>query len=279
LISRFLVNEFDKYTIPPIIFTCTGMTPEKKTIIATDPWGSLKSFTAARIALGRSGVSVPLQEALKFKLAHAHARDAVYSLLDIAALHAALESFAVPIYHLKSEVVNREEYLKRPDRGRRLGVSSASLLQATDHKPADVAFVLADGLSAEAINLHAIPVLKNVIQVLKESNIALAPISLVEQGRVAIGDEIGSLLNAKLVVILIGERPGLSSPDSMGAYITYAPRVGLTDESRNCISNIRPEGLIYTDAATKIFYLIQEALRLKLSGVALKDNSNLLKGH
>jgi ethanolamine ammonia-lyase small subunit len=254
------VNEFDKYTIPPIIFTCTGMTPEKKTIIATDPWGSLKSFTAARIALGRSGVSVPLQEALKFKLAHAHARDAVYSLLDIAALHAALESFAVPIYHLKSEVVNREEYLKRPDRGRRLGVSSASLLQATDHKP-------------------AIPVLKNVIQALKESNIALAPISLVEQGRVAIGDEIGSLLNAKLVVILIGERPGLSSPDSMGAYITYAPRVGLTDESRNCISNIRPEGLIYTDAATKIFYLIQEALRLKLSGVALKDNSNLLKGH
>jgi ethanolamine ammonia-lyase small subunit len=251
------------------------MTPEKKSAVTADPWQSLQSLTAARIALGRTGVSVPLQEALNFKLAHAHARDAVYSSLDVHALHTALESFDLPIYHLKSAVTNREEYLKRPDRGRRLDTTSVNTLTAIEHNPSDVAFVLADGLSATAINRHAIPVLQNTIAALRGAAITLAPLCIVEQARVAIGDAIGQLLCAKIVVILIGERPGLTSPDSMGAYITYNPSVGLTDESRNCISNIRPEGLVYTDAATKIVYLAQEALRLKLSGVELKDNSIL----
>lgn len=253
------------------------MTPEKKSPVTTDPWQSLQSLTAARIALGRTGVSVPLQEALNFKLAHAHARDAVYSSLDAHALHIALESLDLPIYHLKSAVTSREEYLKRPDRGRRLDTASIKTLTAIDHTPSDVAFVLADGLSATAINRHAIPVLQNIITALRSTAITIAPLCIVEQGRVAIGDEIGELLRARIVVILIGERPGLTSPDSMGAYITYSPTVGLTDESRNCISNIRPEGLPHADAATKIVYLTREALRLKLSGVELKDNSNVLK--
>lgn len=248
------------------------MTPEKKSPVETDPWQSLQSLTAARIALGRTGVSVPIQEALNFKLAHAHARDAVYSSLDVDALHAALELFDLPVYHLKSAVASREEYLKRPDRGRRLDAISVKTLTAIDAKTYDVAFVLADGLSATAVNRHAIPVLQHAVAALRSKAITLAPLAIVEQARVAIGDEIGQLLCAKIVVILIGERPGLTSPDSMGAYITYNPTVGLTDESRNCISNIRPEGLVYMDAAAKIVYLVQEALRLKLSGVELKDN-------
>lgn len=251
------------------------MTPEKKSAVITDPWQPLQSLTAARIALGRTGVSIPLREALNFKLAHAHARDAVYSSLDAHTLHTALESFDLPIHHLRSAVTNREEYLKRPDRGRRLDTVSVHTLTALGHTPSDIAFVLADGLSATAINRHAIPVLQNIIADLRRKAISIAPLCVVEQGRVAIGDEIGQLLCAKIVVILIGERPGLTSPDSMGAYITYNPTVGLTDESRNCISNIRPEGLCYTDAANKIVYLVQEALRLKLSGVELKDNSTL----
>lgn len=249
------------------------MTPGKKSPVTTDPWQSLQPLTAARIALGRTGVSVPVQEALNFKLAHAHARDAVYSSLDVHALHTALESFNLPIYHLRSAITNREEYLKRPDRGRRLDAISVKTLTAIEQDQSNIAFVLADGLSATAVNRHAIPVLQHAITALQNQAISIAPLTIVEQGRVAIGDEIGQLLCTKIVVVLIGERPGLSSPDSMGAYITYNPTVGLTDESRNCISNIRPEGLTYTDAATKIVYLVQEALRLKLSGVELKDNS------
>jgi ethanolamine ammonia-lyase small subunit len=251
------------------------MTPEKKSAVTTDAWQSLQSLTAARIALGRTGVSIPLKEALEFKLAHAHARDAVYSSLDSHSLHTTLQTFELPIYNLKSSVTNREEYLKRPDRGRRLDATSVKTLTAIEHTPSDVAFVLADGLSATAVNRHAIPVLQRVIVSLQSTAATIAPLCIVEQGRVAIGDEIGELLHAKMVVILIGERPGLTSPDSMGAYLTYNPTVGLTDESRNCVSNIRPEGLRYTDAAGKILYLVQEALRLKLSGVELKDNSHL----
>ncbi|WP_333821444.1 ethanolamine ammonia-lyase subunit EutC [Ohtaekwangia sp.] len=249
------------------------MTPAKTPAITADPWQSLQTFTDARIALGRTGVSVPLQEALKFKLAHAHARDAVYSSLDCDALMQALEIFQLPLYRLHSIASTREEYLKRPDHGRRLNTSSVTLLKEISPSPTEVAFVLADGLSATAINKHAIPVLNFCISMLKHSGISLAPITLVEQARVATGDEIGELLHARLVVVLIGERPGLTSPDSMGAYITYAPAVGLTDEARNCISNIRPEGLPYKEAADKIFYLIQEILKRQLSGVNLKDNS------
>jgi len=243
-------------------------------LIQSDPWASLKAFTTARIALGRTGTAIPLQEVLAFKMAHAHARDAVYSRLETSALQEQLQSFHLPVALLHSSAADRYEYLQRPDKGRRLDADSAALL--TPATSQDVVFILADGLSATAVNVHACPLLQHVLPMLKATGISVGPLCLVRQGRVAIGDEIGALLKAKVTVVLIGERPGLSAADSMGAYITYGPQVGNTDEVRNCISNIREEGLQYPAAAGKIFYLLQEALRLKLSGVALKDNYGLL---
>lgn len=234
-------------------------------LIIADPWHELKAFTAARIALGRTGAAMPLQEVLRFKLAHAHAKDAVYSSLDINA-------FPWEINLLHSKAADRAEYLQRPDKGRQLNEDSRRSL-VPEHT--DIAIVLADGLSATAINHHAVPVLTYLYPMLQEKKISCARIQLVEQGRVAIGDEIGELLGVKLVLVLIGERPGLTSPDSLGAYLTWQPRQGLTDEARNCISNIRPEGLSYKMAAEKIYYLINEALRLHLTGVMLKDNYSL----
>ncbi|GAA3928134.1 ethanolamine ammonia-lyase subunit EutC [Chitinophaga oryziterrae] len=242
-------------------------------LIQSDPWASLKAFTTARIALGRTGTAIPLREVLAFKMAHAHARDAVYSKLDTSALQEQLQSFHLPVPLLHSRAADRYEYLQRPDKGRRLDADSAASL-APQH--ADVVFILADGLSATAVNVHACPLLQQVLPMLKATGISVGPLCLVQQGRVAIGDEIGALLKAKVTIVLIGERPGLSAADSMGAYITYGPQVGNTDEVRNCISNIREEGLQYPAAAGKIFYLLQEALRLKLSGVELKDNYGLL---
>jgi ethanolamine ammonia-lyase small subunit len=245
-----------------------------KELIQSDPWASLKAFTTARIALGRTGTAIPLREVLAFKMAHAHARDAVYSRLETSALQEQLQSFHLPITVLHSRAADRYEYLQRPDKGRRLDADSAESLTS---QGADVAFILADGLSATAVNVHAYPLLQHVLPILKAAGISVGPVCLVQQGRVAIGDEIGALLKVKATVVLIGERPGLSAADSLGAYITYGPQVGNTDEVRNCISNIREEGLQYTAAAGKIFYLLQEALRLKLSGVELKDNHGLLR--
>jgi ethanolamine ammonia-lyase small subunit len=238
-------------------------------LIQSDPWSSLRAFTTARIALGRAGTAIPLKEVLSFRMAHAHARDAVYSQLEIAALQEQL-----PMLVLHSSAADRYEYLQRPDKGRRLNGESAALL--VPHN-ADVAIILADGLSATAVNVHAYPLLQHLLPMLGAAGISIAPLCLVQQGRVAIGDEIGSLLQVKVTIVLIGERPGLSAADSMGAYLTFAPALGTTDEARNCISNIRQEGLSYALAAGKIFYLLQEALRLQLSGVGLKDNYGLLK--
>lgn len=230
-----------------------------------DPWEQLRAFTSARIALGRTGAAVPLREVLQFRLAHAHARDAVYSALDTTLfLH---QPWEVDILH--SQAANRSEYLQRPDKGRKLETSSAASLSPAH---TDLAIVLADGLSATAVNRHAIPVMAYLYPMLQAKRISCAPVQLVQQGRVAVGDEIGALLGVKLVLVLIGERPGLTTPDSLGAYLTWQPRPGLTDEARNCISNIRPEGLPYSTAAEKIFYFVQEVLRLKLTGVKLKDN-------
>ena len=237
-------------------------------LIIADPWHELKAFTAARIALGRTGTAMPLQEVLRFKLAHAHARDAVYSTLDITALRE--QSWETNLLH--SNAADRAVYLQRPDKGRQL--SEKSRLSLTPEYT-DIGIVLVDGLSATAINHHAIPVLAYLYPMLQAKKISCARIQLVEQGRVAIGDEIGELLGVKLVLVLIGERPGLTSPDSLGAYLTWQPRPGLTDEARNCISNIRPEGLPYKLAAEKMFYLINEAMRLHLTGVMLKDNYSL----
>jgi ethanolamine ammonia-lyase small subunit len=240
-----------------------------------DPWASLRAFTAARIALGRTGTSVPLREALAFRLAHAHARDAVYSTLASAQLLSELSELQLPIMQVQSRAGTRQEYLQRPDLGRQLAKSSSAAL-AEHGGSCDVALVLADGLSATATNTHALPLLRRLVPALRQAGLRLAPLVLAEQARVALGDEVGQLLQARLVLVLIGERPGLSAPDSLGAYFTYAPRPGLTDEARNCVSNIRPAGLGYEAAADKLFYLLSEALRRQLSGVALKDESGLL---
>lgn len=238
-----------------------------------DPWHSLKDYTDARIALGHTGGAIPLKEVLQFKLAFAHAKDAVYSELDWPKLEQRLEQLALPYLRLHSRASSRSVYLQRPDWGRSLNEASTARLKEIPSSETDVAIVLADGLSATAINQHALPLLQRLLPLLQKANYCVAPICIVEQARVAIGDEIGHLLGSKLVIVLIGERPGLSSPYSMGAYLTYAPIQGLTDERRNCVSNIRPEGLTYEIACQKIFYLIQASLRLQLSGVELKDNT------
>ena len=241
-----------------------------------DPWQSLKTYTDARIALGHTGGAIPLKEVLQFKLAFAHAKDAVYSELDWPKLEQRLEQLALPYLKLHSRASSRSVYLQRPDWGRSLNEASVATLKEIPSAEPDIAIVLADGLSATAINQHALPLLQRLLPLLQKANYRIAPIGVVEQARVAIGDEIGYLLGAQLVIVLIGERPGLSSPYSMGAYLTYAPQPGLTDERRNCISNIRPEGLPYEMACQKLYYLIQESLRLKLSGVDLKDNTTTL---
>jgi len=238
---------------------------------------SLKEFTAARIGIGRTGVSIPIKQALELRLAHAHARDAVYSHLDVPKLTEEIKQFDLPILNLHSKAEYREQYLQRPDKGRKLKKSSANQIEAlaADY---DVAIIIADGLSATAVNENTSRLLERLIPLLNAANMSIAPVCLIQQGRVAIGDKIAHLLGAKLSIMLIGERPGLSAADSIGAYLTYDPKPGLTDESRNCISNIRPKGLGYKPAAEKIFYLIQEAFKRKLSGIALKDNQGLI-GH
>lgn len=241
-----------------------------------NPLDQLKEFTAARIAIGRTGASIPLKHSLSFKLAHAHARDAVYSELDIDKLSADLKQFELPVLLLHSQAAFRERYLQRPDLGRQLDDASADTAKCYSHQKADIAIIIADGLSATAVNHNAIGLLKILIPQLQSAGLNIAPICLIKQGRVAVCDDIGAHLKTKLSIILIGERPGLSSADSMGAYITYNPKPGLTDESRNCISNIRPHGLTFKPASKKIFYLIQEAFNRKLSGVRLKDNEGLL---
>jgi ethanolamine ammonia-lyase small subunit len=237
---------------------------------SNDPWSALKKFTAARIALGRTGVSIPVRENLSFKLAHAFARDAVYTTLDISLISGGLTVLNLPFLLLHSKATDRSQYLQRPDLGRRLDDASLSML--SQHSGSyDIAVSLADGLSAAAINQHALPLLSLLISRFNSSGLSIAPICIIEQGRVAISDETGNALGAKLSIILIGERPGLSTPDSMGAYLTYHPKVGNTDHQRNCISNIGLKGLPFREAADKIYYLVRESLRLQLSGVGLKD--------
>ncbi len=232
----------------------------------------LRAFTAARIAQGRAGHSLPTKALLDFNLDHARARDAVQSVLDLPGLREKLRSLHPTVFHLKTAAATRQEYLLRPDFGRRLSEESNQQLQTWNVSlQTDVAIVVADGLSAQAVNAHAVPVLEKLIPACRDIGWRLAPICLVEQGRVAVADEIGALLHADMTVILLGERPGLTSPDSLGAYLTYAPRPGLTDERRNCVSNIRPLGLSYELAAAKLFWLLSEMKTRRLSGVDLKD--------
>ena len=242
-----------------------------------DPWQSLRQFTAARIALGHTGVSQPTRAQLDFQLAHARARDAVHAALDSAALARALETAwpGLPSLSLHSAAASRTVYLQRPDLGRRLDAPSRALVShGRGEGPYDLAIVVADGLSALAVQQNAAPFLAALRARLDAETWTLAPPAIVQQGRVAIGDEVGELFGAKIVVVLIGERPGLSSPDSMGLYITWAPRVGLTDERRNCISNVRPDGFKVDEAAGKLHYLLREARRRQLTGVGLKDETD-----
>ena len=254
------------------------MSSDKRDVVVGDSWGKLRRYTPARIALGRAGTSLPTTPHLEFQLAHARARVAVHHELDIPTLQAAIRSRGYETLLLHSCAESRPLYLQRPDKGRRLDAESRALLAArpAPQDPYDVVFVIGDGLSSMAIEENAIAFLDAMLPSLEKSGWRMAPFCIVKEARVAIGDEIGEVLGAKMVVILIGERPGLSSPDSMGIYMTLNPRVGLTDESRNCISNIRPEGLGYEHAAYKLNYLMTEARRRGLSGVNLKDEAEAL---
>lgn len=241
--------------------------------VTENPWQSLRRFTAARIALGRSGISQPTASQLEFQLAHARARDAVHLALDHGALADKLsEACGLPCVNLHSAAESRHVYLQRPDLGRKLDDASRVAL-AGMHAPCDLAFVIADGLSALAIEQNAQPFLRTLMVRLSAEQWTIAPLAIVRQGRVAVGDEVAHLLGARAVVVLIGERPGLSSPDSMGLYLTWAPQPGLTDASRNCISNVRPAGLTCEAAAFKLHYLLSESRKRQLSGVALKDET------
>jgi ethanolamine ammonia-lyase small subunit len=245
-----------------------------------DPWTRLRGLTPARIGLGQSGGSLPTTAHLSFQLAHARARDAVHERLDVAALAAGLASAGLESLALRSAAPDRSTFLQRPDLGRRLEPASRERLagaMARREGPLDLCFVVADGLSARAAEHHAPVVLAALAPRLSAEGWRSGPVAVVEQGRVAVGDEIGALCGAGLVAVLLGERPGLSSPDSLGIYVTWAPAAGRRDADRNCISNVRPDGLPPELAADRLHFLLSEARRRKLTGVALKDESRLLR--
>ena len=240
---------------------------------APDPWLRLAALTPARIALGRVGPALPTRQVLELALAHARARDAVHAVLDRRHIAAALRDLGLGVLEVASAASSREVYLRRPDLGRRLASDSRTALATHAGEAADVALVVADGLSAAAVEAHAVPTVAALRPQLDRGGVTLAPVVIATQARVALGDEIGELLHARVSLMLIGERPGLSAPDSLGAYLTYAPRPGRTDAERNCVSNIRAGGLGYEEAARKLAWLLREALRGGFSGVALKDDS------
>lgn len=242
-----------------------------------DSWTALRRYTPARIALGRSGVSLPTREVLAFAQAHAEARDAIHLPIDFDTLDQQLQSDGWPAaLRLHTLAATRHEYLLRPDRGRRLDVASMALLNAwrTHTAAPTLALVIGDGLSALGVQQHAAALLR-AIHDLAPAGLDLGPPVLVEQARVAVGDEIGQALGARLVAMVIGERPGLSSPDSLGIYLTYAPGPNCTDAQRNCISNVRPAGQPPLIAAQRLIWLVQEALRTGITGIGLKDLSGL----
>lgn len=234
-----------------------------------DPFARLRAATRARVALGRAGDALPTAELLELRAAHAAARDAVHAPLDVDAVVEELRGLGLDVRTATSAAHDRAEYLQRPDLGRRL--SGADDLAPGEY---DVAFVVADGLSPLAVHRHAAPLLRELLARLDGWRVA--PIVVATQARVALGDEIGAALGAKAVVVLVGERPGMSSTDSLGAYLTYAPRRGRRDSERNCLSNIRPpHGTGYEAAATTLAMLLTESRRLRLSGVRLKADPAL----
>jgi ethanolamine ammonia-lyase small subunit len=238
-------------------------------ITSADPYAALRAATPARIGLGRSGDSLPTGALLDFQLAHARARDAVHGALDAPALAQALAP--LPSVFAQSQVGDRAIYLRRPDLGRRLGAPSRRELEALAGAP-DVVFVVADGLSAAAVQTQAAPLIAACLPGLED--LKIGPVVIATFARVALGDEIGALLGAKICAVLIGERPGLSVADSLGVYLTHGPRPGRRDSERNCISNIHGNGgLSIGQAAEKLVWLLREALRRGLTGVELKEES------
>jgi ethanolamine ammonia-lyase small subunit len=238
-------------------------------------WARLRRVTAARIGLTRAGASLATGPLLDFKLAHARARDAVHEALDEARLNVEIATFGLPVLTVASAAEDRQRYLMRPDLGRQLspGATATLALYAGRY---DVVFVIADGLSARAVQAHGHPVLAGALLALEGEDWRIAPLVIARHGRVALGDAIAALLGANCVAVLIGERPGLTAPDSMGAYLTWQPRPETTDADRNCISNIRPEGIGYADAAFKLTHLLRSMRARRLSGVLLKDDSDRL---
>ena len=233
----------------------------------------LRDLTPARVGLGRAGASLPTKALLEFTLDHARARDAVHAAFDVSALIAGLGGLGMPAVEVSSQAGNRKDYLRRPDLGRRLDPASRKLLAGGNGGPCRLALVVGDGLSPTAVKAHAIELVRNLIPLLAADGIEIGAAAVASGARVALGDEVGAILGARMLVMLVGERPGLSAPDSLGAYLTFAPRAGLTDAERNCVSNIHGSGLGYDEAAFRIAWLVREGLARQTTGVALKDES------
>jgi len=247
----------------------TGEPPSHAPAAPADPWSALRRHSPARIALGRAGTSLPTSEVLRFAAAHAAARDAVHLPLDVAALLADLRAQGFEATMAASRAASRVEYLTRPDLGRQLAPGAADALAVQGD--GGLCIVVADGLSAIAAQRHAVPLLG----ALRERGVVARRLVVATQARVALGDAIGERAGAALVLVLIGERPGLSSPDSLGAYLTWQPKAGRVDSERNCVSNIRPEGLALADAAARIAWLVGESRRRGVTGIGLKDDSEV----
>jgi ethanolamine ammonia-lyase small subunit len=243
-------------------------------LVHDNPWQALRQFTAARIALGRTGASLPTEELLKFTLAHAQARDAVHQPFASEALESHLHDLGLETLTVHSAAPDRATYLCRPDLGRKLSESSRQQLNELPKTAPDILLVVADGLSSKAVHHQAVPLIAALLPYLEQLKLSVGPVVLAHQSRVALGDDIAQIMQAKAVAILIGERPGLSSPDSLGVYMTWQPHIQRLESERNCISNVRPEGLNYPQAAFKLAWLLEQAFHRQLSGVELKDESD-----
>jgi ethanolamine ammonia-lyase small subunit len=241
---------------------------------AEEPWSILRRFTAARIGLGRSGAALPTREVLKFSMAHAQARDAVRTPIDWEPIDSALSDLGLETVRVASAATDRDTYLRRPDLGRKIDTDSRKWLAKGKPAKPDLVIVVGDGLSSTGVMANAVAIIRALLPLAKKHRWKLGPVVLASQARVALGDDVGEVLVAKAVLMLIGERPGLSSPDSLGAYLTWEPRVGRKDAERNCISNIRSGGLSYDEAAFRVAWLLREAFSRKLTGVQLKDESD-----
>jgi ethanolamine ammonia-lyase small subunit len=247
----------------------------KTPVTSSRSLGDLRELTPARVGLGRAGASLPTTALLAFTLDHARARDAVHAVFDVADITAGLGELGLAACEVRSRARSRKEYLGRPDLGRKLDLAAQHLLASHHSGSCQLAIVIGDGLSPSAVNAHAVELVRNLIPRLAEAGIEIGYVVVASGARVALGDEIGAVLGARMMVMLIGERPGLSAPDSLGAYLTFAPKAGLTDAMRNCVSNIHAAGLGYDEAALRIAWLVREGLARGVTGVALKDDSGV----